>query len=251
MRGCGTALLRRRRVRTWKRVFWGALHVDGDLRRQRRPLLHRHVAVRVEPVVRERGLRPVRRSGTGVLCRSDDMLQGTLVRRRLVPRGDVSAARLRDHQLATQLPLLHTWEELHWRPQEPQWLRLLRRSTSHPSDWVLLQFAKFALQLPIRQLPLLQVGDALARLHTFPQAPQWFTFDWMLISQPLATTPSQFLKFVLQLEMAQVPDEHEGVPFGVAQTIPQPPQWLTLFVVLISQPLLALPSQSPRPALQT
>src|SRR5262249_34255692 len=49
-----------------------------------------------------------------------------------------------------------------------------------------------------------------------------------------------------QLDLAQ-----PGVPLATGgQTLPQAPQWLTLFVVFVSQPFAGLPSQFPNPAPQ-
>jgi hypothetical protein len=42
--------------------------------------------------------------------------------------------------------------------------------------------------------------------------------------------------------------EHAGVPFCTAQTTPQPPHAFTLFVVTVSQPLVSVASQLPKPA---
>jgi len=42
--------------------------------------------------------------------------------------------------------------------------------------------------------------------------------------------------------------EQTGVPFCTEQTLPQPPQALTLFVVAVSHPLLTFASQLPNPA---
>src|SRR6185437_2785467 len=47
-----------------------------------------------------------------------------------------------------------------------------------------------------------------------------------------------------------VPLLQEAVAFSLPQAVPHEPQWLTLDVVSVSQPLSALPSQSPKPPLQ-
>jgi len=54
----------------------------------------------------------------------------------------------------------------------------------------------------------------------------------------------------LQEATPQVLLEHEAVPLAALQTVPQAPQLLTLLVRLVSQPLAAIPSQLPHPALQ-
>ena len=121
---------------------------------------------------------------------------------------------------------------------------LLRRSTSQPLLVLPSQFAKLELHEPIAQLPLLQVGEALAKEQTRPHAPQWVTFVRVFTSQPLLTWPSQFAKPELHLEIPQVLALHTGVPLLVAQTRPHAPQWLPLLVRFTSQPLEATPSQS-------
>lgn len=154
-------------------------------------------------------------------------------------------------QRRTQVPLEQNCVDEQERPHAPQLLLLVRVFTSQPSDVVPLQLAKPALQEPMRQEPLLQLCTALARAQTRPQPPQWFTLLLVLISQPLTTCPSQFAKPELQLEMPQVLALQTGVPLAEAQVLPQAPQFERLLVVLTSQPLDALPSQSAQPALQT
>ncbi|MEZ4405194.1 MAG: hypothetical protein R3A52_01705 [Polyangiales bacterium] len=66
-------------------------------------------------------------------------------------------------------------------------------------------------------------------------------------SQPLASTPSQLAKPAAQAPSAQVPVAHDAVALAREQTAPQPPQLLAVLSAA-SQPLAALPSQSPKPA---
>ena|SRR5664280_2434493 len=54
----------------------------------------------------------------------------------------------------------------------------------------------------------------------------------------------------MQLETPQTPAVQTGVPPAVGQTWPQVRQLLISELRLISQPLAALPSQLPKPALQ-
>lgn len=70
-----------------------------------------------------------------------------------------------------------------------------------------------------------------------------------LISQPLVTLLSQLPNPELHA-MAQAPPLHDAVPFVPLHTVPHAPQLLVLVLVLVSQPLLALPSQLPNPVLQ-
>jgi hypothetical protein len=95
-----------------------------------------------------------------------------------------------------------------------------------------------AAQTPFWQTPLVHSGP-------WPQC-------WPLLqgsaSQPLAVLPSQSKKPVLQPSRAHVPLAQLDVPFAAAQGIPQPPQSAAV-ARLVSQPVAALPSQSPKPAL--
>jgi hypothetical protein len=60
--------------------------------------------------------------------------------------------------------------------------------------------------------------------------------------------PSQSAKPAVQV-MAQRPAAQAGTALSAPMhTVPQAPQWETLVPVLVSQPLAALPSQSPKPA---
>jgi hypothetical protein len=101
-------------------------------------------------------------------------------------------------------------------------------------------------QAPAAQVAVLFAGGT----HALPHAPQWATLVAVLTSQPLPARPSQLPKPALQLATPQRPALHAGVALAGAQAIPQPPQWATALVVLVSQPLAALASQLPKPALQ-
>jgi hypothetical protein len=82
-----------------------------------------------------------------------------------------------------------------------------------------------------------------------PQPPQWLELLVVLTSQPLFGLPSQLAKPGLQLG-AHVPFEQATPPFGFEHGMLQPPQWLVLLRMLVSQPLFGLPSQLPAPAAQ-
>ena len=85
--------------------------------------------------------------------------------------------------------------------------------------------------------------------HARPQPPQWATVLVVLTSQPLAAFMSQLAKPVLHVPTPQVPIAHAAVPLaGVAQALPQAPQWASVLARVVSQPLAALLSQLPRPA---
>jgi hypothetical protein len=57
----------------------------------------------------------------------------------------------------------------------------------------------------------------------------------------------QSRKPVLQVATAQLPVVHVGVPLATEQTRPQVPQLDTLVLVLVSHPLLYVPSQFAKP----
>jgi hypothetical protein len=77
--------------------------------------------------------------------------------------------------------------------------------------------------------------------HTTPQAPQ-FEESLFRSSQPFSPLPSHWAPAPLHIG-AQLPIEQEllDVTESVAQTCPQPPQWLEL-VWMFSQPLTRFPS---------
>ncbi len=72
----------------------------------------------------------------------------------------------------------------------------------------------------------------------------------MSTSQPLPGSRSQSRKPVVHAAMAQAPDAQEADALGSTHPRPQAPQCAMLVSVLISQPLAALPSQSPAPPAQ-
>lgn len=83
-----------------------------------------------------------------------------------------------------------------------------------------------------------------------PHAPQSLSVVRRSISQPLLAVPSQSPKLVLQA-MPQVPEVQVGVEFArVEHTVPQPPQFEVLVLVLVSQPSVRLRLQSPKPVAQ-
>ena len=93
-------------------------------------------------------------------------------------------------------------------------------------------------------------------LHTWPvgqarpQAPQWFWETRVSISQPSSGAVLQSAKPVLHV-IEQRPEEQRGVACGPAtQGARQAPQWSVSVLRSDSQPLVTLPSQSPRPPAQ-
>jgi hypothetical protein len=70
---------------------------------------------------------------------------------------------------------------------------------------------------------------------------------WVLVSQPLAPSPSQSPKGALQRPTPQRPATQAGVPLTVAHTVPQAPQWMGLVCTSMQPPpQQARPSAQPR-----
>jgi hypothetical protein len=134
--------------------------------------------------------------------------------------------------------------------QLPQWPSSSARFTSHPSLATPLQSAKPAAQVK-PHAPAAQVGVALAREgQTLPHIPQPVTLVAVLVSQPLAASPSQLPKPVLQAPTPHAPAVHVAVPLAVTQARSQAPQCAGALRVSTSQPLEATPSQSAKPSSQ-
>jgi hypothetical protein len=84
--------------------------------------------------------------------------------------------------------------------------------------------------------------------HALPHTPQFDASVWRLTQRPGAAPQSVSPE---RHDDTHVPAEHDAEPpTGGAQLRPQAPQWLTLLLRFVSQPLAALPSQSPNPATQ-
>ena len=82
-------------------------------------------------------------------------------------------------------------------------------------------------------------------MQSAPQAPQLVALPAVLVSHPLAGLPSQSLNPTSQV-YAHVPALQALVECARAsQACPHAPQWKTSVKVLVSQPLLAMESQSP------
>jgi hypothetical protein len=97
---------------------------------------------------------------------------------------------------------------------------------------------------PPQLLPLLVVlGQVL------PQPLQLFGSLVVFASQPLLALPSQLALPGLQ-PIWQVPPAQDTLPLGLVHTLPQPPQLETSVLLLVSQPLRGLPSQSDQPGAQ-
>jgi hypothetical protein len=135
-------------------------------------------------------------------------------------------------------------------PQPPQCATFEPVLVSQPLDRFMSQSAKPALHAPMVQRPPAHAGVALANEHALPHAPQLAADVLRLVSQPLAALPSQLPNPALHVPMPQRPAVHTPVALAGAHATPHPPQCARAVVTLVSQPLAALPSQSPKPALQ-
>ncbi len=82
--------------------------------------------------------------------------------------------------------------------------------------------------------------------HVIPQPPQ------LLESVPCKSTqvPEQFVRPALQEERLQRPAVHLPVPPATAHEVVQVPQWAESVIKLTSQPSVAVPLQSEKPATQ-
>ncbi len=152
------------------------------------------------------------------------------------------------HALAAQLAEALAKE--HAVPQAPQCAVLARVSTSQPLAALPSQLPKPVVQVATAQTDPEHRALALARLQVRPQPPQWVALVRVSTSQPLDATPSHSAKPAVQVR-AHIPVAQAGTALGAPeQAMPQVPQWETLVRVSVSQPLGALPSQSPKPAVQ-
>src|SRR5436305_390554 len=80
-----------------------------------------------------------------------------------------------------------------------------------------------------------------------PQAPQFLASVWRLASQPLALTLSQLPKPPLHAPSLHTPLVQLVLALASVHGVLQPPQFIMLFMTLVSQPLDASKSQSPKP----
>jgi hypothetical protein len=136
---------------------------------------------------------------------------------------------------------------VHATPHPPQLAALVSVLVSQPLFGLPSQFAYPAVHTGVHT-PLAHAVVPFAFVHACPHAPQFAVVE-STASQPFATLLSQLPKPMLQA-MLQLPATHDAVPLVLLQTAPQVPQFDTFVDVLVSQPLLGLPSQLPQPALQ-
>ena len=99
----------------------------------------------------------------------------------------------------------------------------------------------------IPHAPVPHVAVAFARVHAIPQLAQLVSVV-SAVSQPFAAFASQLPKPASHDAIAQVPVPHVAVALAREQAIPQLAQFAKV-VSAVSQPLVVLPSQLPKPAL--
>ena len=118
-------------------------------------------------------------------------------------------------------------------------------AASHPSVTEELQLPKPALHVTVHALAA-HPGVLLALAgQAFPHAPQFITAVRTSVSHPLAALPSQLPCPVAQVMVHMLAEQTADAPGPGGQTFPQRPQFETLFEVIVSQPLVVSPSQSP------
>lgn len=130
--------------------------------------------------------------------------------------------------------------------QEPQRETVVLVLVSQPGEEV--QSPKPELQAKPQVVPL-QVGVEFRRVGQLVVQLPHFVGRLSAASQPLLVLLSQLPKPVTQLENTHVPVAHEAFALGNEQVLPQVPQLLRLLSA-VSQPLLALESQLPKPLVQ-
>ena len=118
-------------------------------------------------------------------------------------------------------------------------------STTPDTAWVTTSRRSVVGSTKTRQTPATQESPAPQGL---PQRPQCAAAPRRSTSQPFAGSPSQSPKPSSQRAMPQRPAAHTPVARAGAQARPQAPQWAAAVLRSTSQPVVALPSQSPRPA---
>jgi hypothetical protein len=132
----------------------------------------------------------------------------------------------------------------HVRPQAPQFSVLVFRST----HVMLAPHAVWPAGQSIRHVPVTQlwpIGQAR------PQPPQLAASLCRFTQRPGLPGAAPHTVWPAAHEPPQVPIAHVAVPpTGAGHTLPQRPQLVAVVLRLVSQPLAALPSQSPKPALQ-
>jgi len=157
------------------------------------------------------------------------------------------------HESTAQAPLTHAavpLATLQTFPQAPQLLALVLVLTSHPLAGSWSQSAKPVSQAATVQALLLHPAVALARVQTFPQAPQFAGLVLVFTSQPSVGSLLQSPKPALHEATVHAPAAHPAVALARVQTVPQAPQLLGSTAVCTSQPSESLVLQLAQPAWQ-
>jgi hypothetical protein len=132
-------------------------------------------------------------------------------------------------------------------PQPPQWATLVWVLVSQPFCALPSQLSKPAAQPVSVHVEAMHTSVELDAAHARPQPPQWVALVRVSASQPLVTSPSQSEKPAVQVS-AHMPTAQAGTALGApGQDVPQAPQWVALVRVSVSQPLVGLLSQLPKP----
>jgi len=159
-----------------------------------------------------------------------------------------SAPQAKPHEPAAQVAVAFEGAAQR-RVQLPQVVGLARLA-SQPLAALESQSAKPALQAATAQAPAVQAGVPLATAQRVEQLPQCVASEPRSTSHPFEASPSQSAKPALQVN-AHAPAAQDTAAWALgAHAIPQPPQCSTVARVSTSQPLAAMPSQSPRPGSQ-
>lgn len=154
-------------------------------------------------------------------------------------------------QMLAQLPPEHTVPTGHATPQAPQCAELVASAASQPLLAIPSQLPKPDEHAPSPHPAPVQVALPLGGVgHAASHVPQWATDEARLVSQPLVVTPSQLPNPTMQVN-PQVPLPQVAVALGTAgHALPHAPQCSLLVARVVSQPLVAAPSQLPKPAMQ-
>ena len=132
-------------------------------------------------------------------------------------------------------------------PQPPQLVSDVS-AVSQPFAATASQLPKPALHAPSVQVPVAQLALAFARAHAMPHIPQ-LAVVVSGASHPFEAFRSQLPKPALHVTSAQLPLAQLDVAFESVHGVPHVPQFVAV-VSAASQPLAALRSQLPKPALQ-
>jgi hypothetical protein len=158
------------------------------------------------------------------------------------------------HAPNVQEPIAHeaaAEAKLQRRPHTPQLEDDVCRSASQPLDVIPSQSPRPVMHIDVPHVPMLhEAVDPIGAAHAFPQRPQWFGFTVVIVSQPLLGFASQSPVPAGQPEIPHTPIVHDAVAPIAGHALPHIPQWVTELLSSVSQPLAAIPSQSPKPVSQ-